>query len=249
MEEDDFLTPADSERSTSDGEQFHSVPRTIKADAAAPARHRPAEAPGTAQRTGQGRAAASDITEHRPGARDGALSAAALPASTAAEEDMAADDDFFLQDGESEGDSDAASSEEEDDTGPGAPPVHHGGGSAALRTGDATAMGQPAEALIAQRHAGRREGSGALGSYQHGGKKAFGKGGRKPAGGAHAKQAFPAQRVAGRPWKPANGAQRPDFKGRAPPAAAAGKHRAAEAAPAGKQPLRTRAEGGRKRRK
>ncbi|BDA48056.1 probable rRNA-processing protein EFG1 at N-terminal half [Coccomyxa sp. Obi] len=255
QEEDDFFTPDDSEGSASDGEQFHSVPRSSKADVAAPARHRPAEAPSTAQRGTQGRTAVSGVAEHRPGARDGAPSAAAPPALTAAEEDMAAEDDFFMQAGESEGDSDAASSEQDDDSRPGAPPVHHGLGGAAHRTDDAMAMGQPAEVQNAQKHAGfvgRREGSGAPGSYQHGGKRQSEKGGRQPAGGAHAKQAFAAERVAGRPHgprKPAAEGQRPQLKDRAHSAAGAGKRRAAESAPAGKQPLRTRAEGGRKRRK
>ncbi|CAL8462948.1 g2482 [Coccomyxa elongata] len=252
--EDDFFTADDSERSASDGEHFHSVPRSSKPDATAPPRHRLAEAPVTAQRSRQGHTAVSGVAEHRPGIRDGPPTAAAPPVLAAAEEDMAADDDFFIQGGESQGDSDAASSGQDDDMGPGAPPVHHGGG-AALRTNDATARGQPAEVGNAQRHAGfagRREGSGAPGSYQHGGMKPNGKGGRKPAVGAHAKQAFAAQRAAGGPHgprKPASGGQRPGTQGRAYSGAGAGKHRAAEAAPAGKQPVRTRAEGGRKRRK
>ncbi len=253
--EDDFFTPDDSERSASDGEHFHSVPRSSKPDATAPRRHRPSEAPVTAQRSRQGHTAVSGVAEHRPGTRDGPPSAAASPVLPAPEEDMAADDDFFMQAGESEGDSDAASSgQDDDDMGPGAPPVHNGA-DAALRTDDAMARGQPAEVGNPQRHAsfpGRREGSGAPGSYQHGGIKTNGKGGRKPAGGAHAKQAFAAQRATGGPHgprKPASGGQRPGFQGRAHSGAGAGKHRAAEAAPAGKQPVRTRAEGGRKRRK
>ncbi|EIE27289.1 hypothetical protein COCSUDRAFT_45805 [Coccomyxa subellipsoidea C-169] len=256
-EEDDFFTPDDSDRSASEGEHFHSVPRRSKQDATKQ---------GLAQ--GAGRAAAIEhggAPADRPssGAAGGASAApvagqqreerAPVPVAAAAdgEGDIADDDDFFLQSGASEPDSDSdGSSQQGANVAPGAPPVRPGADSQA----GAPPRTQPAgvaQQTHAQRHTGaEQQRKGAPDSQGHTRQKKFRKAG---SGGPAAKQVPRAQRAAGgaqRPKVAAAGKQRASFTAKPKAAGAAGAKRKADAAPsAATQPVRTRAEGGRKRRK
>lgn len=261
QEEDDFFTPDDSDRSASEGEQFDSMPRSSIPERGA-AKKEPAQGAGRAsaaqgaatERLSSGEAGGpSDVSEPRqqrevrvpPAARGAAARVA--PASVPVEADIADDDDFFLQLGASGSDSDDG---DDDDTAPGVHPVEHGADfPAAPKSHHLAGAGQQTPRLMAS----ARRPAGSTGQRRKGAPESQGHGSHKKLRGEE-ERGRPAKKQGSAAQRGAGGLQRPkaaageQFKGKARAAVGGGKRKAVEA-PAAKQPQRTRAQGGRKRRK
>lgn len=255
---DDFFTPDHSERSASEAEHFHSLPPSANSRGAASGEMPTAERPpkgesearaAAAQRSSLGDAASAGAEAGpkqqrrlaRETAQSGVACTAAVAVPTAQEEgDIADDDDFFLQSGASGSDSSGGEAEDEEGRG-GAGIGPAGSAEAARRRDDWIDAGQQASVGVGERMAqGQRRDQP---QAQHWKNKVKGGAGRPVAQG---KPPTPA----GGKWAGVGPGLAPPFKAKPKgKAVASGGKRRADAAAAADHPRRTRAEGGRKRRK